>query len=197
MSEKEENKIINVKASLKASTSNEDPTLWLDKDEAAQVSGRNKETISKWVRKKNLEKNKIEIKYVQGRTGKEVRIFKPSLETYLETLGEEARVEDGTEGSNTKAGTTPKSHGKMDGIKYSKDHGTVIDDTMVRYVDSLEKQVDWLQRQLETVNEQRGRDQMLMLNLQNDNKKLLEKTEEIPEVPEQKDEKKKGWWPFN
>lgn len=161
------------------------------------MSGINKETISKWVRKKNLDKNKLEIKYVQGRTGKEVRIFKPSLETYLETLGEEARIEDGTKGSNTKAGTSPKSHCKMDGIKYSKDHGTVIDDTMVRYVDSLEKQVDWLQRQLETVNEQRGRDQMLMLNLQNDNKKLLEKTEEAPEVVEQKDEKKKGWWPFS
>lgn len=196
MLSEEKNKIINVNPSLKASIDSDDPSLWLDKDEAAKLSNRNKETINKWVRKKSLDKNKIKLKYVQGKTGKEVRIFKPTLLNYLETLGEEAREDYGYDYGDTMAGTTPKSQGSMDDIKHSQGHGTIPDETMVRYVESLEQQVGWLRGQLETVNEQRGRDQLLMLNIQNDNKKLLEQKEEIIEKQEEDLPKKNGWWPF-
>jgi hypothetical protein len=172
-----------------------DTSLWLDKDQAAEFTMRNKETISKWVRKKSLEKNNIKVKYIKGKTGEEVRILKSSLEEYLNSIGDKPSQRLASD----EAGTIPKESLVQDwdksSTKGSKDHSTSLDPITTKYVEQLETQVEWLKKQIEEMTTQRGRDQVLMLNIQTENKTLalkVEETEEKKEVKEEKNTKKRG-----
>jgi hypothetical protein len=186
-----------------------DDTLWLGKDQAAVFSNRDRETISKWVRKKSLVSNCIKIKYVPGRRGKEVRIFRPSLELHLESL--KGKYNGGVQESSAEVNkpATPnaetiapaqnfqsnftRAYDEIQRVKaenewrkahtQAQEKGSQMQTKLITnlegQVSGFESQITWLQERIETVLNQRNTDQTLLLRLQNDYQELLTKYQNL------------------